>query len=454
MTDKDIKPIPKYIEKLIERRDKKDFKKPCGNTRFYSYVSRYKKELIKITVAVKMHKGIRYYKQVAVHAINAKKCFVKDMAFYFMGGYIVSWHAEGIQRYPKWYEDGKWYFADDKCFDPYAPVVNIDYILKFPEYKYSAITEYKYLDYFKYLRLYKQYPQAELLVKFGLSRLATSKQILQKATKDKAFRKWLANNRAELASRNYYINTILIAYKKGRPLDATQKFECFKKGITNSDRYKPLKMLFIGEALERFYKYLQKNNTDCASYFDYYKACEYLKLDMTEEKNLLPHDFKRWHDERIEQYKTLWHAEQERWRKENAIRVENERTQRIAQFAAVSKTYSPLTTCTQNGLIIVIAKTPADLVQEGQALSHCVGGIDYTKRMADGKSLIFFVRNETTPDVPFVTLEYSVSEKKVLQCYAYKNTTPDKTVLDFVYDKWLPFANNKIAKIKRIKRAA
>lgn len=92
------------------------------------------------------------------------------------------------------------------------------YAFKFPEFKYSAIDKYKYDDIFKYLRLYEQYPQAELLVKFGLYDLATSKQILRKIAKDKPFRKWLITNRAELSNNSYYVSTILLAYKTGTPL--------------------------------------------------------------------------------------------------------------------------------------------------------------------------------------------------------------------------------------------
>ena len=32
-----IKPVPKYIVKLIRKRDKEEHPNPCGNTRFYSY---------------------------------------------------------------------------------------------------------------------------------------------------------------------------------------------------------------------------------------------------------------------------------------------------------------------------------------------------------------------------------------------------------------------------------
>ena len=50
-------------------------------------------------------------------------------------------------------------------------------------------------------------------------------------------------------------------------------------------------------------------------------------------------------------------------------------------------------------------------------------------------------------DKPFVTIEYSLKTKKVLQCYAYKNTKPDEKVLKFVHEKWLPYANKQLQKI-------
>ena len=48
-----VKPIPKSIVTIIKREDKTRYKTPCGNTRFYSYLAVWKKELVKITVAVK-----------------------------------------------------------------------------------------------------------------------------------------------------------------------------------------------------------------------------------------------------------------------------------------------------------------------------------------------------------------------------------------------------------------
>ena len=95
----------------------------------------------------------------------------------------------------------------------------------------------------------------------------------------------------------------------------------------------------------------------------------------------------------------------------------------------------------------MIAKSPADLVKEGEILHHCVGRMGYDQKFARGESLIFFVRHKNDLETPFVTLEYSPTQHKVLQCYADNDTKPDDNVLDFVNKIWLPYANRKIKKI-------
>lgn len=443
MTTKDIKPIPKYIEKIIERQDKVHFKKPSGHTRFYAYISRFKKEIIKITVAVKQYKGKRYYKQVAIHGLDAQYCFVKDMGFYYIGGYVAGWFAEGIQKNKKWYENGEWDIADNSYFDPYAPVVNIEYILKIPEYKYSAATEYRYVDVFKYLRIYKQFPQAELLVKFGLSNIATYKTILSLLTNNKDFRRWIIQNRYDIAMHNYYAETIIAAFKQNKTLDDTQKYLRWKKRFVSEKDYKPIRELFKGKLLERFFYYIEKQRTSCRSYLDYLFACNYLRLDMNDDKNRFPHDFYKWHDIRIDEYMTA-----------KAIADEKERKKLYKSFAKVSEKYLPMQRNINDAYICIIAQSPADLIKESNVLHHCVGHMNYDQRMIREESLIFFIRKITEPDTPFVTVEYSLSQKKVLQCRGEYNQQPNEQVLEFVNDKWLPFANKQLNKIKKAKKKA
>ena len=100
-----IKPTPKYLVERIKKLDMKKVKKPTKQVRFYSYLTKNDRELVKVTVAVRNNRNDWHYKQVAVHGIDSDKCFVKDMVRFFMGIIAVGWYEEGLSKSPKWYED-------------------------------------------------------------------------------------------------------------------------------------------------------------------------------------------------------------------------------------------------------------------------------------------------------------------------------------------------------------
>lgn len=437
ITEKDIKPIPKYILKLIKERDKKDFPNGDGQRRFYAYLTKFGGELVKVTVAVKNRNNKArdwVHKQVAVHCVHSERCLIKDMVCYYIAGYVVGWFEQGLYRTPKWFEQENWW-EDYYTIEPIAPIVNTEYALKFPKYKYSAADKYTYCDLFKYLRLYEEYPQAEYLVKMNLPYLATSKVILKKVDKDKNFRKWLIQNREELAKKPHYINVITRSYRENSSLRYNQYYAELEKVYKNHDTAHEVAGLFGSKG--RLFDYLIRHETNLATYSDYYKACVYLHLDMTDTKNLMPIDFKRWHDIRIDEYRSA-----------KALQDAEERKEMYARFASVAEKYKPMQRNKDNAFIVVIARSPQDLIREGEALDHCVGRMNYDQRFIREESLIFFIRDRETPDVPFVTVEYSLSQKKVLQCYGEHDHRPNDSVLEFVNKKWLPFANRQLKKIQ------
>lgn len=429
-----IKLIPKYIEKKIKAIDATYPVR--GRIRFYAYLTKNDGELVKITVAVKEKKNKWCCKQVAVHGVHSDKCFVKDMEFTYVGGYIVGWYAEGFGKHKPWYEDGYWGWTDDKLFDPYAPIINREYILEhFPEYKFSAIDRFTGIDVFKYLRLYEQYPQIEYLTKLGLHNLAMSKQILKLCGQDKRFCKWLAQNRNTLNKSFLYIPVVLQAYKKNRNVLELQAYYKAKLSMDKDQTLAPLRDAFKRER-EKLYHYLSKQNTNTHSYLDYWNACNYLGLNMTDEKNRYPHDFKRWHDIRTDEYHTMM-----------AMDDEQKRDYFYKKFTAVAEKYFGLQYNRKSDYIAIIALSPRDLVREGQILEHCVGRMNYDQKFVREESLIFFIRTKEAPNTPLVTVEYSPSRKKILQCYGKKDSTPNDTILEFVNKKWLPFANRQLKKL-------
>ena len=285
------------------------------------------------------------------------------------------------------------------------------------------------------MRIYEQYPEAEYFVKAGLHYFATCKSILRQARKDKRFRSWILGHRDELWE-SVYAETVLEAYKTGKALRDTQNYLARKKSFIRDDSTKPIRELFRGKALERFFSYIDKQETNERCYLDYLRACNYLGLDLTQEKNLLPHDFKRWHDIRIDEY-----------RSKQAMDEAETKKALIESFRKVAEKYLPLQYDKQNDYVVIIAMSPFDLLREGDYLHHCVGKMGYDQKMIREDSLIFFIRKKSEPTKPFVTVEYSPERKSILQCYGDKNSRPDDETTNFINKQWLPFANRQIKRL-------
>ena len=431
-----IKPIPKYILRLIRKEDLHCYPAQDRHRRFYAYLTKNDGELVKVTVCCINTKGNWHCKQVAVHGIDSNECFVKDMVFHYISGYNVGWYFEGLQKTKSWYESKDWGYSEDRWFDPFAFVVNREIALKEKEFKYSAINLYNGQDIFKYLRLYRKYPQMEYLVKLGLQHLCMSKQILELCGKDKGFRKYLGNNARYLNSpRSFYIASIIKAYTTNTPIDVVDRREKMLQDLYRAHCYQDLKALFKGNMNSLVDYMYELDGVNYQTYADYIKACKALNIDLSEEKNLFPKDFRRWHDIRIDEYKTLKQEEDEKLRKDF-----------YKHFADIASKYASLETQNQ-AFVVVIAKSPKELIKEGDTLHHCVGRMGYDQKFAREESLIFFIRHIDDINTPFVTVEYSLKRKQLLQCYGENNHRPSEDVLEYLNKKWLPYTKKQLKKI-------
>ncbi len=437
LDEKYIKPIPKYMIKLIQKHDKRNMRIYNGHTRYYAYFTKMQGKLAQVTVACK-NRGKKWYcKQVAAHGVNEQWCLVKDIACFIIAGYVTGWYEQGLTKYRKWWETGAWDYAKSQYFN-IGLVINPEYALKFEKYKYSAIDRYFGFDKLKYLQMYEKYPQTEMLVKFGCYQYATSKQILEKIGKDKNFRNWIAKNRNELCFKGYYVSTILTAYRTVKPLKETQEYLQCKKSFNSDADYKPIRELLKEQnrSLEKFFEYIDNQNTNYRTYLDYLEACEYLHIDMAQDKNIFPHNFKHWHDIRIDEYRTA-----------KALADKEERKDLYSKFEQIAEKYRFLEHNRKNTYICIIAKSPQDLITEGELLHHCVGRMNYDQKFIREETLIFFVRDREQPNIPLVTMEYSLETKRILQCYGDHDSKPSEEILEYVNKKWLPYAKRQTKKL-------
>jgi hypothetical protein len=67
--------------------------------------------------------------------------------------------------------------------------------------------------------------------------------------------------------------------------------------------------------------------------------------------------------------------------------------------------------------LIDMPKCSADLTEEGSKLHHCVGG--YVNSVANGNTAIYFLRQASAPDVPWLTVE--VRNKNCMQIHGSCN---------------------------------
>lgn len=432
MNKKAIKPIPKYIERLIQKTDKQ-LHEQNGFVRFYAYLTKQKNELVKVTVAVHNRYKKWYCKQVATHGLHSDMCYVKDLEYCgFIGmGYRVGWHDQGLQRYKKWFESD-WCRVEDKYYDPFAPIVNREFVSKLPQYKHSAVEIYTGSRILQYLRLYERYPQIEYLMKAGLQRIVGSKSIVKLCGIDRAFCKWLMRNKEEIRNNYYYVAVILSAYKTGRSIKELQTLHEAKLKLSHDESLKHVREIFKRD-MEKLLNYVTKQDTNLHTYLDYLKACEYLGLDITEVKHSYPTNFKCWHDIRIDEYNTA-----------KALADEQARKELYKQFASIASKYTSLEHFKKSEFIAVIAKSPAELMHEGEALHHCVGRMNYDQKFIREETLIFFVRSKALPETPLVTVEYSLLSHKILQCYGEHNSKPNESVLNYINNVWLRHANRKL----------
>ena len=428
-----IRPIPKRILELIKQEDHHQCPQQKGATRFYAYLTRINGRLAKVTVGVKTYMKQWYCKQVAVHIVQDEYCYVGDLVYNRLGGYIVDWHFE-IPSMRPYYRYSGWGWSGAKGYDPGATIVNENYMRTFPEYKYSGYNMLHFCSLIEFISKYEQYPVIEFFMKFGYSNFWMSKQICELATKDKGFRKWLVKQRNVKGIHYYYVSSIINAYKRNRDVVLQEQIERGKREFAKAE-YKEIRLIFKGER-EKFLAYLEKQGTSIANYRDYYKACTELGMDMGIPRNRYPHDFRYWHDVRIDQYHTKLAEEDAK-----------KRAELYAKFSSVIEKYTMLERNKGEGYVVIIAQSPAELIKEGNALNHCVGRCNYDQKVAREESLIFFVRRASQIDVPFVTMEYSIRNKRVLQLYAESNTKPADDVQDYIHNKWLPYANRKMKQI-------
>ena len=184
----------------------------------------------------------------------------------------------------------------------------------------------------------------------------------------------------------------------------------------------------LNEKIVKICEYVREQHINAAAYTAYISDCVELELDLSDTKNLFPREFIRIAEEKKRE---LVHRKE--YRKQHFREVFRQVCESFAQYQDLPG---------KSGAIycMILPFDPMDLVNEGNALSHCVGRMGYDKKVVDKKSLITFLRLADAPDTPYVTCEINLADWSLQQCYGERDSKPDKAAIDY--------ANEWVAKTK------
>ena len=314
------------------------------------------------------------------------------------------------------------------------------------------IDEQKKIRVGAYLRLWSKDPQIENLVRSGLSRILS--QIIEKATTQSGY---YYNIRRDFSVKNaeQYFDRKKVKPHEMLGIEKTEislvkdwkierltfykdmKARGFKLTEKQLEEVETVGRTQFTDLLDnsvrdfgfdpppiRTLNYLVKQrNTvsrgiDAKYLFDYWNMTSALQNGLPPEL-LYPRNLEFAHDQVLKR------------KNEIANRATNEA---IAEYAKKSEWLS--FSDEETGLFIRAAQSQDELIEEGKALSHCVGS--YAKAVARGETTILFIRRISAPEVPFFTLEFK--HGKVQQNRGKRNCDRTQQVVAFEA-KWIQHIN-------------
>ena len=183
----------------------------------------------------------------------------------------------------------------------------------------------------------------------------------------------------------------MTVHKFIRYMESQYGFLCLRKTPNGTMRYRDMQAL-------------------ASEYRDYLDMCRKLGYDMKNSFVLYPKDLQKAHDKA-------------------ARRIKHRKDAKIKRdFIAVYQKLSGQLDFEKDGLKIVYPDTPDDVIKEGHALHHCVGG--YVERAANKECVILFLRKSYDESKPFYTIE--VRGQKAVQVRGTGNCSMTPEVEAFI----------------------
>jgi hypothetical protein len=196
----------------------------------------------------------------------------------------------------------------------------------------------------------------------------------------------------------------------------------YNDGERNVTAFFELLDLLPGEKPLKVLRYCYGHSNQYIGFYrDYLEAARDVGRDLTVHNVRFPKDLQQAHDEAVAARKLMEEAEKRaEWEKKAAENAKQDAKRRkLYDYAA-------------DGFFIRVADNGPEIVAEGNALHHCVGG--YVERHLTCQTTILFLRSVDEPDEPFYTVE--MRGKQLQQVHGFRNCAISGEAEAF-FNKWL-----------------
>ncbi|MBC1781194.1 hypothetical protein HCA14_02470 [Listeria welshimeri] len=287
----------------------------------------------------------------------------------------------------------------------YLEIPHIDFREIGSMYKYR--TEIEFLQKIKAHRLAKEVMYQAINYSRGSCRKSVDMRIINA--------KWLKENKPFFKNTNKgFIEFELVRRIK-------QRNGKLVPGIEEYLDYRDINKIPTNIGIVRFQNWIIKNEVDFSYYLDYLNLMRDLNIAIDSENIIMPKNLVIAHDNAV---KLLYQMKNEVEEQQYKVRFE-----KIKDLEKMIDNYA-----------FIVPKKASDLLTEGKALSHCVGGSNYIKQHIEGKTTIIFVRDKQDLEKSFYTLEYKNGQ--IYQLRGKHNCDPTKDVQEAA-NKWAKLLKSK-----------
>lgn len=269
----------------------------------------------------------------------------------------------------------------------------------------------------KYICNFAKFPIIESVMKAGFSEFVSAKILTAshnkrllnwEATKLTYFFKTLSKSEIRMLKDEEYKVTFLQTYSLMKRVNSkADAVEC-RNNLKEygADTFCMLLKMCLKYSLNytKAINYIKKRknkykNSAIQLWKDYLDMASRLSYDMKNDVVLYPKALQKSHDEASKIIALIIREEQAEKMKDITIRLKNKYSFEFGELA------------------IVVPETMQEIIDEGKALEHCVGG--YAERHAAGRLAILFVRYKSSLDKPLATME--VHGTNIHQVHGFRN---------------------------------